>query len=109
MVLDAHVFKHRRDGQAGEQEIPAWKIGMTWIYKPRAGPAVISGTFGPSRRAEFPANHVRLPGMAEKAVDERAAVVPLNLFNAVTSRTHPSPSTKKADGRSVAAGWRMKP
>jgi hypothetical protein len=41
--------------------------------------------------------------MAEKAVDERAAVSPLNAFNAVTSRTHPSPSHQNSDGGGVFA------
>jgi hypothetical protein len=46
--------------------------------------------------------------MAEKAVDECVALGPLDVFNAVTSRTHPSPSYKLSDGRSVTGGWRTK-
>ena len=44
--------------------------------------------------------------MAEKAVDETPAVGGMNVFNAVTSRIHPSPLLKIPDRRSVAGAWR---
>jgi hypothetical protein len=46
--------------------------------------------------------------MAEKAVDETPALGGMNVFNAVTSRNHPSPHLNFSDGRSVTGGWRMK-
>ena len=41
--------------------------------------------------------------MAEKAVDETPALGGMNVFNAVTSRIHPSLPLKFPDGRSVFA------
>jgi hypothetical protein len=45
--------------------------------------------------------------MAEKAVDETTKLAPMNVFNAVTSRIHPSPSTKNPDRRSVGGDRRV--
>jgi hypothetical protein len=45
--------------------------------------------------------------MAEKAVDETSALRGMNVFNAVTSKIHPSPALHTKDGGSVGGNRRM--
>jgi hypothetical protein len=47
--------------------------------------------------------------MAEKAIDETPALGGMNVFNAVTSRFHPSPRQNLPAGRSVTGDWGMTP
>jgi hypothetical protein len=90
---------------AGQAEVMATKRHKNHLVLPammfRAPKGAIRASFAADFRAFL---WLKMPwrrGMAEKAVDESGELGPINVFNAVTRRNLPTPTTNSSVGGSV--------